>query len=1225
MHYHLARLDLMAGERAQAVSELEAATRIDPANADILRTLAELARDDGQFERAERSYRALLAVVRRQDEPDESAPIVRTEVLLELSEIARRQGEGERADEILESALEAAGTHPVEASRLERSLRKREAWKTLAKALEMRLAREHEGDSPRAAEVLFELAAVLGEKLSLFEEALVMGLRAIEVAPGKPEAHDTLLALAKRTGAVTRYTDALNRLVKTTETTDTKLAGSLLVRLGSVVESELGDDDRAAEIFERAEALVSQNDRESADVLRGLERLYRRLGKREGQERILTRLVAIEEAASPPAPAKLADALARLAGLRMESEDGLDEACEHLSRAVSLDPENETTTALLGETVARYPDHLGILELYERAGRRPGKERVLLDALRKKSELPDQGAAPLREAIGLARDLGEAALAEELLQRYVGVVRREDEERPHAVWALILLAECAEARNDLRDGLKLRLEAADYAPDEEAREIRFAVAQAASDKLRDAYFAASIYQQLFEDTPADPAVWSPLLELHRTLGDKERLVTLLAGVIDVVEEPGRRVGMRIERAKLLVERAGDANDDNLDEAVAELGRVLDEEPSHGEAADMLVSILERSGRDDELSALLHRQLDAAKDREDAAEVAKLSLRLGGLLEAGDRDGAIAVYNVALDWAPADKAILLALSRLLEGADASERADVMEKLLPLLEGREAEATALALAGMREEQWDADGAERAVALGFKACPESATLRDRLLAIYGERGDTAKLAEVQVLDALAEADPAARASRLRAVANVFRIELREPERAAELLREARSGAPDDAELFNDLVSALTEAGQFQTAAAELTAAAARLPDHDPGRAPILATRATLRAALGDHGGALYDLERAFALDPENYVEPLAEQLGRLRDEAAQAGDTAKEGALVLRLVGLLAKSGRGEVAREHLHQLLEHDPNHKETLRSLAELEVSLREWAGAAATYRRLAELEDGPELSAVALKLADASEKAEELPLARAGIERALRADPSNVEVRERLRDLYARTGAHRELAEMSLSEARTALDDDIRFSQLVRGAAILLESSIDERTALAALQDARAIRPNDIECAALLADALLALGDPAEASEVVQATLAAQKGRRSRDLSLLHQRLARIERTLGNRAAEMQWLSSALDMDGQNGVVAAELARCSLEIGQYDLATKALRTITMIKTPSPIPRALAYQKLGEIAHMQGDTKKALLLLKRAVDDDPSLDEARALLQSLQGT
>jgi Tfp pilus assembly protein PilF len=56
VHFYLARLDLALGDRARALVELDAATKIDPANAEILRALAELARDDGQLDRSERSY-----------------------------------------------------------------------------------------------------------------------------------------------------------------------------------------------------------------------------------------------------------------------------------------------------------------------------------------------------------------------------------------------------------------------------------------------------------------------------------------------------------------------------------------------------------------------------------------------------------------------------------------------------------------------------------------------------------------------------------------------------------------------------------------------------------------------------------------------------------------------------------------------------------------------------------------------------------------------------------------------------------------------------------------------------------------------------------------------------------------------------------------------------------------------------------------------------------------
>ena len=159
VHYHLARLDLALGDRAQALVELDAATRIDPANPEILRTLAELARDDGQLERAERSFRALLAVLRRVEEPAADAPIVRTEVLVQLAALARGEKELDRAAELVESALEIAAKNGVEAVRFEKALRAQGDLATLSRALEARIARG--GEAEAVALALADLAQIL--------------------------------------------------------------------------------------------------------------------------------------------------------------------------------------------------------------------------------------------------------------------------------------------------------------------------------------------------------------------------------------------------------------------------------------------------------------------------------------------------------------------------------------------------------------------------------------------------------------------------------------------------------------------------------------------------------------------------------------------------------------------------------------------------------------------------------------------------------------------------------------------------------------------------------------------------------------------------------------------------------------------------------------------------------------------------------------------------------
>ena len=176
---------------------------------------------------------------------------------------------------------------------------------------------------------------------------------------------------------------------------------------------------------------------------------------------------------------------------------------------------------------------------------------------------------------------------------------------------------------------------------------------------------------------------------------------------------------------------------------------------------------------------------------------------------------------------------------------------------------------------------------------------------------------------------------------------------------------------------------------------------------------------------------------------------------------------------------------------------------------------------------------------------------------------------------------------------------------------------------MEPSAAVAPLEEAHALRPTDLDCAALLSDAYVSSGRIDESQDLLIRTIGTFKGRRARELSALYHRLARIAEILGDRAAELSHLTTALDMDAQNGIVASELAYLAMETGNLEVAQRALRQITILKVAAPLPKALAYQHLGEIARQQGDTRRAMMLLKRAIDDDPTLENARLLLHQLQ--
>jgi golgin subfamily B member 1 len=1213
VHYEIARLELAMGNRAQALVELDTATRVDPQNPEILRTLAELARDDGQLERAEKSYRALLVVLRRREDTPAAVGIARSEVLLELSAIAERHGEGERASEILESALEAGTQSDFEQSRLENALRARGDHEMLVRVIESKLSRS--GDSPDAAQALAELAEVLADRLGRPEQALAARLRAIAISPGSAPAHDAALALARSIGSVERYVDGATVLAdRAVESGDVTLGCALLVRLGGVSEQDLGDDRKAAALYERAVDLGQK----SPALLRALDGVYERLGDAEKQARVLAMRVEAESLEGGPRAA--CDAIYRLAVLRLASRHTLDEGAEMMRTAVALDPQLDRAEQALRRALELDPAHLRLLDLYEHVGRQPGHERTLVDALRLRAQLPGGDFGTVREAVEVAMRIGDVALAESLLER---VAEAQEGSSPNVAdlsWTLGALASLRETAGDLAGAVELKKRAARIADPEVARRLEFEVARIATDKLGDLTMAAETYESLHLADLADREAWEPLVEVYRRLGDARKLADLLATVVDYVDDSGERARLRLERVRTMM-RGLDLDDSR---AAALLREIVDEDASLVEAALMLAEILERTGAHEDLAALLAQQIDSAKDRGDAPSIAALALRLGKLLEEGDRAQARNTYYTGLDWEPGSRDLLAALLRLLDGEeDAGEHADVLERRLAVETGPSAEEMALRLWAARMSLSDAAAAERALEAGYRGYPGSVTLRERLEGAYRERRDWRKLAELCVLDASARADVGERVARLREAAALWRTELEDAGAAASALALARELAPDDAALLRDRVDLLIEAGDHAAAIAELGTAIDRLPADDSRRAAWLASRAHVRGSVGDEAGALEDLEAAFALDREPHAPALAARLERAAQVAATAGDTEAARVLRLRQAQVLPYAHDADGARTLLGELLRQDPKDASALQTLASLETALERWDAASAALRRLVGLEEGEAGTEVALRLADACERAGRPGDARGALERARLVAPTDRTVRERLERVYEQTGAWHELADVALEDARANGDVAERFALLLRAGSLLLEQAGDPDAATGPLEEARALRPTDPDCAGLLADALTFSGRAQDALGLLEEVMAPYKGRRARELAPLYWRLARVARHSGDAASEGRSLVHALECDAQNGQVCSDVAQRAMELGHLELANRALRAITLLKTPGPMSKALAYQYMGEIAQSQGDPKRALTLAKRALAEDPTLEGARALAHSLE--
>ncbi len=1221
-HFHLALLELAMGNRTQALAELDAATKIDPGNARILRTLAELARADGQVDRAERSYRALLVALKRPEDSTDDAEIVRSEVLLELSAIAAGQGQADRARELVESALESASKSVVEGRRLEAGLREKRDFPTLVRALEARLGRAT-GDAQRV-EVLTELARVLDVELGHLAGAFAARQKVLALTPTSDAAHEASLALARRVDGVLRYVDDVDDLAASLARAGSPTAASdLYLRRARVLEADASDDARATLSYERSLEILTgpggdvppSATKQALAAVRALDLVYARLGRGDQRQRILARRVALESSADDPKGA--ADARYRLAELTLATPEGALEGGLLVRQALDLDHDLVRAEGVVRQGLAVHTGDDGLLDLLEAIGRNEGHDSALSDALAARAEMPGASADVVREAASVANRLDNPKRAEALLEAYVG--RGDDQELG---WAFEELARLRESAGDAARAVDWKRRAVDVAVASDARRLRFEIAKLKAATLSDLAGAAEIYELLFDEDPTDNAASEPLLAAYRTLGDAARLVRLLPRVIDQTNGDEERSRLRLERVRLLVDPLNEQDD-----AIAQLADLVMDDPNHAEAAALLADLFEKSGRKDDLRELLGRQIDAAKDRQDPVQVEALSLRRAALVEAEDPDEARATLYSALDWAPESKVVLGHLARLLaDPGMESERLEIRERLLKVADGAGAEREALELGELRVAEGNQEGAERAWEIGYRINPASNALKARLEAAYRAANAVDKLADLKAIEARGLADPVARVARLLEVAQLY-TELGDHARAASALSDAFAIATTDIDVATQLVAAHVNAGDLAAAVEVVSKAIEMVKDDASQRANLLLERANLRVALDEDAGAATDLAVVARLGVPQVGQALDVEIERVRARAEARGDAPIERAMRLELAAVRAEAGDLDGGRPLLTELLRREPKDREALRLLARIEERAERWDAVTVAYRRLIPLEEGDLAVDTALRLADACERAGRLADARGALERTRTAAPNDQALRLRLERLYESVGAYRELAEMSFGDAREAVDDEARCLHLKRAGALLLQDGTDTDAAIEALVDAHALSPGDLEGTLLLADAYTVAGKTDEAQALITGQIAARAGRRSPELASLYHRLARVAHVVGDGPAELSALTSALDSDAQNGFVAAELASLALELGDIDVATRALRAITLLKdvSSSHIPKALAYQYLGEIARQQGDAKRAMLLLKRAVEEDPSLEDAKRLIDELRAS
>ena len=1214
LHVELARVAQAEGNFDEAIAETEQAAKMDVSNAAIQKELAEMARAAGQFEKAERTYRALLLVVRRQPPGDDENAVGQSEVLFELHTLAAQHNDTEQAKELLESAIDAATQSDSETRRLRRSLLAHGQTETLLRVLEMRLKATTDGMSQSRHHA--DMAAVLAEDPARSNDAIDAYVRALAAAPSRFELHDQARALAKRTRQIPRFVAAVETLVgKLRRKDDPPLVAELLMRTGETLEFDAGDADGSAAMYRRVETMGER----LADAYYAQARIADKMGNAAEQARVLDKMLQMTESTTATATPEQIDSFYRLSEIFIATPSRRRQGIDLLERAFTAEPRWAQAGRVLKLAAATDISDERVLTMYERVARHGGDPDILLDFLEKRALAPGATTTQIREAINAATEVRNDARAEALLRRAVQTARDSEAGLADTTWAVLALIERRMAAGDLDEAKELLEDISELAPPAtvDAMWRRLAAEGATRDDHR--RLAAEIYETLRQANPSDRTIWQPLLSLYRELGDGDALSQVIGSTLPNLTDPVERNAIRIENARFLI-----APLDRRRDAVEVLRDALLDDPDSLEAAALLEDTLRELGDTEGMADFLYGRFDDAQRRGNRTTTLDVAHRLGALLDASGSPDAATVWRSALMIAPDDIDVLRQVVAHLGDLDEPREAAVlMERLL----GVETADRAPDLAGRLATAWELAGedagVQRALELAHQAAPEHQEIHDRLDAWYRKNGQWQELAELMTRDAARMTQaPAAAVERLREAASVYAGFLQQPAKAASVLRAARDLEPTSVELASELVAALVAAGELVLAQQAIGDALADVRGDD--RLQLYLLRANLSQQLDDLGAAVDDLRAAYALHPERSVDVFIDALEQQRQAAHARGAFDIERATTLELASLLARHGDIERGRDLLVAWIERNETDADPLVMLCDIDASIEHWDGVVAGSTRLAYITEGTAQLAAGLRAAEAAARAGKPADAIPALELVHAAQPALNDVRNKLREFYELGGAHRELAGVLFADAEHSEDVDFRFATYRRAAELYLHHANDAAAAAPAAKMALAMNPEDHDVSMLYVDVLLGTNQIAEAAAGLETSIAAQK-KRTPELAMMQQRMGRLCAMQDDRDGQLNWLKKAFDVDRKNAEVAAELAELATEMGDYELALKPLRAITLMENPLPLTRPMALLREAKIEHMRGNRAKAELWAKKALREDPAFGDAQHFLDELAGS
>src|SRR5690606_21151354 len=238
---------------------------------------------------------------------------------------------------------------------------------------------------------------------------------------------------------------------------------------------------------------------------------------------------------------------------------------------------------------------------------------------------------------------------------------------------------------------------------------------------------------------------------------------------------------------------------------------------------------------------------------------------------------------------------------------------------------------------------------------------------------------------------------------------------------------------------------------------------------------------------------------------------------------------------------------------------------------------------------------------------------------------ALRHDPDHVEA------IAAAEGVAREREDwvmvadlMGRRLSRVSAPDD-KLALALELAELWGERLGQPSRAVALLEEAARLRPDDPRALAPLADQYLAAGRHADAAPLYERLAEdARKGRRMKDVARFRQRLGQLYRAGGDSDAALKAYEEAFRIDPTSAPTMIGLGEIYVERRDWDRARRVYRSLVLqnLDPSLGIGKGEVYYRLGTIHVELGEKDKAKGMFQRAIEIDPDSETYKQALASL---